>query len=102
MLPFRLLQVFCRERVMKVSVLATAIVLSTVNLMPWPAHAAGEPQLGPQGSAAATSGKSSDQAEKSRMDVKKERDTQKYQEQSTESAGQAGHRQAGSGPAATK
>jgi hypothetical protein len=77
---------------MKVSVLATVIALGTASLMPWTAHAAGEPQLGPQGSAAATNGKSPDQAEKSRMDVKKERDTRKYQDQSADSASQAGHR----------
>ena len=84
---------------MKVSVLATAIVLSVASLTPWTAQAAGQPQLEEQGSAAATNGKSPDQAEKGRMDVKKEQDTRKYQDQS---AGQAGHRQPGSGSAAAK
>ncbi|MFL5257123.1 MAG: hypothetical protein ACJ8AI_30400 [Rhodopila sp.] len=86
---------------MNVPVLATAIVLGVASLAPWTARAAGQPQPGEQGSAA-TSGKSPDQAEKSRMDVKKEQDTRKYQDQSAESAGQARHQQAGSGSAATK
>jgi|tagenome__1003787_1003787.scaffolds.fasta_scaffold18580212_1 hypothetical protein len=84
---------------MKVSVLATAIVLSVATTVPWAAHAAGEPQLGPQGSAEATDGKSPDQAEKSRMDVKTERDTQKYQGQGADGAGQPGRQQAGSASA---
>ena len=87
---------------MKVSVLAAAITLGTASLMPWIAQAAGQPQVDQQGSAASTNGKSPDQAEKSRMDVKKEQDTRKYQDQSAKSAGQAGHQQPGSGPAAAK
>jgi hypothetical protein len=87
---------------MKLSILATTTVMSVASLTPWTAHAAGQPQLGQQGSAAATSGKSPDQAEKSRMDVKKEHDARKYQNQSAGSAGQAGHQQTGSGSATAK
>ena len=43
-------------------------------------------------SAAATNGKSPDQAEKSKMQVKKERDAEKYQGQSSESMNHTGNR----------
>jgi hypothetical protein len=69
---------------MKLFVVAAAIVLSVAVIAPWPVHAAGEPQVGSQDSAAATNGKSPDQAEKSKMQVKKERDAEKYQGQSSE------------------
>jgi hypothetical protein len=75
---------YLRESSMKLFVVAAATVLSTAVIAPWPAHAAGEPQLNSQESAAATNGKSSDQAEKSKMQVKKERDAEKYQGQKSE------------------
>jgi hypothetical protein len=75
---------------MRLSVAVAATVLSVAVITPWPVHAAGEPQLGSQESAAATNGKSSDQAEKSKMQVKKERDTEKYQGQSSEGTNHTG------------
>jgi len=77
---------------MKSLVVAAATVLSVAVIAPWPVHAAGEPQLGSQEPAAATNGKSPDQAEKSKMQVKKERDAEKYQGQSSESTNRAGNR----------
>jgi hypothetical protein len=77
---------------MKLFVVAAATVLSVAVVAPWPVHAAGEPQLGSQEPAAATNGKSPDQAEKSKMQVKKERDAEKYQGQSSESTNRAGNR----------
>jgi hypothetical protein len=65
---------------MRLPVLAAAIVLSTLGIGP-PVYAAGQPQLGSQESAAATNGKTPDQAETSRMETKSERDSQKYQSQ---------------------
>jgi hypothetical protein len=77
---------------MKLFVLGATAVLSMAVIAPWPVHAAGEPQLGSQESAAATDGKSSDQADKSKMQVKKERDAEKYQGQSSDSTNRAGNR----------
>jgi hypothetical protein len=87
---------------MKVSVLTVAAFLGAGITAPWPVYAAGEPQLGPQGSAEATSDKSPAQAEKGRMDLKRERDTQKYQRQDAKSAGQPAQPQTGSGSASAK
>ncbi|PPQ26523.1 hypothetical protein CCS01_29655 [Rhodopila globiformis] len=96
------LQAFGRENAMKASALTVAVVLGVGMTAPWPVHAAGEPQLGPRGSAEATSGKSPGQAEKGRMDLKRERDAQKYQRQDARSAGQPAQPQAGSGSASAK
>jgi uncharacterized protein involved in copper resistance len=77
---------------MKLFVLGAATVLSVAVIAPWPVHAAGEPQLGSQEPAAATNGKSPDQAEKSKMQVKKERDAEKYQGQSSDGMKHTGNR----------
>jgi hypothetical protein len=69
---------------MKLFVVGAAIVLSVAVITPWPVYAAGEPKVDSQDSAAAMNGKSPDQAEKSKMQVKKERDAEKYQGQSSE------------------
>jgi hypothetical protein len=83
---------------MRLPVLAAASVLSTLGIGP-SVYAAGQPQLGSQESAAATSGKTPDQAEKSRMETKSERDTQKYQGQGAPSGNHPAG-QTGSDPAA--
>jgi hypothetical protein len=74
---------------MRLSVLAGAVVLSTLGIGP-SVYAAGQPQLGSQESAAATNGKTPDQAEKSRMETKSERDTEKYQGQGAPSGSHPG------------
>lgn len=82
---------------MRLPVLAGAVVLSTLGIGP-SVYAAGQPQLGSQESAATTSGKTPDQAEKSRMETKSERDTQKYQSQGVPSGNHPGG-QTGAGSA---
>jgi hypothetical protein len=72
-------EIFHKESAMKLSILAAAIVLVAASTTPRTAHAAGQPQLSPQQSAAATDGKTPDQAEKSKIEVKRESDAQKYQ-----------------------
>jgi len=64
---------------MKLFVLAAVTILIAASTAPRTVHAAGQPQLGPQGSAAATNGKTPDQAEASKMELKRQRDAQKYQ-----------------------
>ena len=54
-------------------------ILIAASATPLKVHAAGQPQLDSQESAAATNGKTPDQAEQSKMEVKKARDAQKYQ-----------------------
>ena len=66
---------------MRLSFLTVAIILSTASIVPRVVVAAGQPQLGSKESEAATNGKTSEQAEKSKMDVKREHDAQKYQGQ---------------------
>jgi hypothetical protein len=58
-------------------------------------QAAGQPKLDSQESAAATNENAPDQAEKSKMEIKQERDTQKYQDKENH----AGNQPASSGSA---
>jgi hypothetical protein len=59
------------------------------------AQAAGQPKLDSQESAAATSGKTPDQAANSKMEVKQERDTQKYQDKENQTDPKASDKLAG-------
>ncbi len=71
--------------------IAAAIVVVAGSAVPRAAvYAAGEPQLDPQQSAAATNGKSPDEAEKSKMEVKRQQDAQKYEGQGAKNVDHAG------------
>jgi hypothetical protein len=59
------------------------------------AQAAGQPKLDSQESTAATSGKTPDQAANSKMEVKQERDTQKYQDKENQTDPKASDKLAG-------
>ena len=63
---------------MRLSILAAGIILIAISTAPSMGYAAGQPQVETKDSAAAT-GKTGDQAEKSKMEMKKERDAEKYQ-----------------------
>jgi hypothetical protein len=85
---------FDREDAMKLSALTAAIALCAGSTAPLAVYAAGQPQLSPQESTTATKGEPPAQAEKSKMEVKRQLDTRKYQGRNAKSANQ----QTGSGP----
>ena len=62
---------------MRLSILTAGIILIAIGTAPSMGYAAGQPQTGD--SSAAATGKTGDQAEKSKMEMKKERDAEKYQ-----------------------
>ena len=63
---------------MRLSILTAGIILIAISTAPSVGYAAGQPQ-DTKDSSAAASGKTSEQAEKSKMELKKERDAEKYQ-----------------------
>ena len=64
---------------MRLSILTAGIILIAISTAPSMGYAAGQPQVETKDSSAAAGGKTSEQAEKSKMELKKERDAEKYQ-----------------------
>jgi hypothetical protein len=64
---------------MRLSILTAGIILIAISTAPSMGYAAGQPQVETKDSSAAATGKTGDQAEKSKMEMKKERDAGKYQ-----------------------
>lgn len=75
--------------------LPAAVVLLAFGAAPGLVQAAGQPKLDSQESAAATNGKTPDQADKSEMEAKQERDTQKYQDRENQAGSSGNDRLAG-------
>jgi hypothetical protein len=86
-------QSFCRKSIMKL--IPVAVALIAFGAAPGLVHAAGQPKLNAEESAAATNGKAPDQAEKSKMEAKQERDTQKYQNKEDQAGSTGNDRLAG-------
>ena len=63
---------------MRLSILTAGIILIAISTAPSVGYAAGQPQIR-RGFSAAATGKTGDQAEKNKMEIKKERDAKKYQ-----------------------
>ncbi len=64
---------------MRLSILTAGIILIAISTAPSVGYAAGQPQIETKDSSAAATGKTGDQAEKSKTEIKKERDAEKYQ-----------------------
>jgi uncharacterized protein HemX len=75
--------------------LPAAAVLIALGAAPGLVQAAGQPKLDAQESAAATNGKTPDQAQESKMGAKQERDAQKYQDSGNQAGSKDNDRLAG-------
>ena len=64
---------------MRLLILTAGIILIAISTAPSMGYAAGQPGVETKDSSAAATGKTGDQAEKSKMEMKKERDAEKYQ-----------------------